>query len=254
MDEDNKYTEEKKKNEGNESPKKDFLLSASILVAAILISVSVIYSTGKKSLQNDTSAGVSNKQEVNFAELINKVPGIAKEDKILGNINAPVKIIEYSDLECPFCKKFHYTLKNIKSIYGDQVVIVYRHFPLSSLHSKAIKEAQATECVYKLGGNSVFWEYVDKIFEVTPSNDGLDLSLLPEMAGQVGIKKESFESCLKDDYGADIVKKQFEEAVNAGAQGTPFSVVIGKGDKRYPVLGAYPLDEVKKIVDAALKD
>ena len=76
---------------------------------------------------------------------------ITDKDHIRGNKNASIVLIEYSDLECPFCKVFHTTLNQMLSTYEDKVMLVYRHFPLDSLHSKARKEAEASVCAAKLG-------------------------------------------------------------------------------------------------------
>ena len=118
------------------------------------------------------------------------------KDHILGRADAQVKIVEFSDLECPFCKRVHPTLKRIMEEYGEsgKVAWIYRHFPLDTLHKKARKEAQATECANELGGNKAFWAYTDKLFEITPSNDRLDLSLLPKIAEDIGVDRAAFEA------------------------------------------------------------
>src|SRR6185436_7093141 len=81
---------------------------------------------------------------------------VTEKDHILGNPNAEVIMVEYSDLECPFCKEFHSTLRRVMNEYGKdgKVAWVYRHFPIDSLHPKARKEAEATECAAELGGES----------------------------------------------------------------------------------------------------
>ncbi|HEY4512123.1 MAG TPA: thioredoxin domain-containing protein [Candidatus Paceibacterota bacterium] len=111
--------------------------------------------------------------------LQNMEPVTAK-DHIKGNSSAPVKIVEYSDLECPFCKRFHATMLEVMSTYGKdgKVAWVFRHFPLAQLHSKAPKEAEAAECAAELGGNDGFWKFVDKINELTPSNNKLDQAVI----------------------------------------------------------------------------
>jgi|SRR6185436_4627347 len=103
---------------------------------------------------------------------------ITPSDHSIGSLDADVVIVEYSDTECPFCKTIHPVLHEIVKQYGGKVAWVYRHFPLDSIHPKTRKEAEATECAAELGGNEVFWAYLDKIFENTPANNGLDPRLL----------------------------------------------------------------------------
>src|SRR3990172_8387087 len=121
-----------------------------------------------------------------------KVNPISDKDHIRGNSKARIALIEYSDLECPFCKRFHPTAQQVVDTYINDVMWVYRHFPIDQLHSKADKEAEATECAYKLAGNDGFWKLTDKIFEVSPANNGLDLATLPDLAAGVGLNKQAF--------------------------------------------------------------
>ncbi len=182
------------------------------------------------------------------------------EDHILGNPDAPVKLVEFSDFECPFCKRFHRTMKRLMDEYGKdgKVAWVYRHFPLDSLHSKARKEAQAAECANELGGNEAFWAYADRLFEVTPSNDRLDLALLPRIAQKIGLDRAKFEACLEGDarggkYAAHI-EADVQDATASGGTGTPFSLVIAPNGKIFPINGAQPYAAVKSIIDLALKE
>ena len=149
-------------------------------------------------------------------------------DHVLGNPNAEVVIVEYSDLECPFCRVFHQTLTRIMEEYGKggSVAWVYRHFPLAQLHTKAAREAEATECAAELGGNLAFWKYINRIFEVTPSNDGLDLAKLPAIAAEVGLDRKAFEACLTSGRHASRVESEYTEATSAGGRGTPFNVLL----------------------------
>jgi protein-disulfide isomerase len=108
------------------------------------------------------------------------IPPVTEKDFITGNPNAEIKIVEYSDTECPFSKRFHQTMIDIMKEQGPngKVAWVYRYFPLDGLHQKARYEAEAVACAAEQGGNAKFWEYLDLLFKVTPSNDGLDASLL----------------------------------------------------------------------------
>ncbi|HEY4512581.1 MAG TPA: thioredoxin domain-containing protein [Candidatus Paceibacterota bacterium] len=116
----------------------------------------------------------------NLEKTLPNMVAVTSADHIKGSLSASVKIVEYSDLECPFCKRFHTTMQEVMNTYNKdgKVAWVFRHFPLAQLHSKAPKEAEATECAAELGGNDGFWKFVDKINEITPSNNKLDQALI----------------------------------------------------------------------------
>lgn len=177
---------------------------------------------------------------------------IGSSDHIRGNPNAPVKIVEYSDTECPFCKRFHETLKQVVDSNND-VAWVYRHFPLDQLHSKARKEAVATECANELGGNDAFWKYLDRLFVVTPANNGLDPAELPKIAQYVGLDVMKFNECLGSTKYDQHIEDEVQNAVATGGNGTPWSIVVSKNGKKYPLSGAQPIDAVQQLIDVALK-
>ena len=215
-----------------------FVVPGAILAGALIIAVAVVYG-------GDIKERLQSKSAPNTAPVV-EVP-IGNSDHIRGNTNAPITIVEYSDLECPFCKTFHATMKQTLIEYGDQVRWVFKHFPLDQRHPKADKEAEAVECAGELGGNDAFWAYVDRIFEITPSNNGLDLALLPAIAQDLGLDRERFESCLSSGKYAKLVEAQFQEGVSMGVDGTPGSFVNGER-----VRGAIPLEALKGIIDAQL--
>lgn len=182
------------------------------------------------------------------------VPEAGERDHTRGNVQAKVKLIEYSDLECPFCKSFHPTLQQILKDYGSKVAWVYRHYPLS-FHANAQKEAEATECVAELGGNDKFWQFVDKIFERTTSNGtGFALSNLGPLAAEVGVNQGAFQTCLDSGKYAQLVKDQMEGGSKAGVKGTPGTFIVSKDGSSKLIQGALPLLQVKQAVDAALKN
>lgn len=232
--------------------KRDLLLPASILIAALLVSVSLIYNAGRTEDSGAANlAGANNDQGTNPPSLDN-VRSVGADDHIFGNPQAPIKIVEYSDLECPFCKSFHLTMKQVVADYDGQVAWVYRHFPLDTIHPKARKEAEAAECAAELGGNDAFWAYVDRVFEVTPSNNGLDLNLLPQIAGDIGLDVSKFENCLASGKYAAHIDEDLGNAVDSGGRGTPYSVLVAENGRVTPISGAQPLQNVKAIVDEAL--
>jgi protein-disulfide isomerase len=139
-----------------------------------------------------------------------------------------------------------------------KVAWVYRHFPLDELHPKARKEAQAAECASEIGGNDAFWAYSDKLFEVTPSNNQLDLSLLPQIAAEIGLDRAKFEACLTGDARggkyADHIQSDYENASASGGLGTPYSIVIAPNGKSFPITGAQTYSVVKSLIDLALQE
>lgn len=184
---------------------------------------------------------------------------VNSEDHIRGNPNAPIKIVEYSDFECPFCKSVHPTMNQVIKDYekDGKVAWIYRHFPLDNLHSKARKEAQASECAVELGGNAAFWAYADRLFEIAPSNNELDLALLPKVAQDVGLDRAKFEACLAgDDNGGKFaahIEANLKDGMASGGTGTPYILVEGTKGQIFPISGAMPYEAVKSIVEAALK-
>lgn len=238
--------------------RKDYFLPVSILVAAVLITGAIVWSTIQKTSTNAENTG--NNQAVDELALAENVLPVSDSDHILGDKNAPVKIITFTDLECPYCKEFHKTLKETLVKYDGKVAIIYRNFPLTQLHSYAEKEAEASECVAKLGGNQKYWDFVDEVFATTKSNDGLNPSLLPKIATDIGIDKAKFENCLSSGEMAETVAKQLQDGMNAGTQGTPHSIVIAKNGKKQIIGGAYPFENtqdptfsVKAIIEKALE-
>ncbi|MEX0919080.1 MAG: thioredoxin domain-containing protein [Candidatus Paceibacterota bacterium] len=98
-------------------------------------------------------------------EALTNLRPISPTDHIQGSPDAPVIILEYSDIDCPFCARFHQTMKQVRATYDDdQVAWVFRHFPLDNLHPEARRKAEAAECVAELAGEEAFWDYLNKIF------------------------------------------------------------------------------------------
>jgi len=208
----------------NEGTMSNYLTPIAIVAAGILIAGAMYFSGGKtpdQSDQNLPSKPVS---------LLEQMTPISAEDHIQGNPNAPVVIVEYSDTECPFCKRFQLTMQGVIEKLGKEgkVAWVYRHFPLDSLHPKTRKEAEATECANELGGNTTFWKYIDLVYASTPANNGLDPAKLPEFAKTVGLDAVKFTECLSSGKYATKVEANLQDGIKIGIQGTPFSVLVLK--------------------------
>lgn len=181
------------------------------------------------------------------------VPPVASGEHIRGNQNAAVTLIEYSDFECPFCKRFHPTVLQALKEYGDKIRLVYRHFPLS-FHANAQKEAEASECAAELGGNTAFWNFADKIYERTTSNGtGFALTALAPLAKEIGLDPVKFQTCLDSGKYATLVQDSESKGQAAGIQGTPGTFVVGKNGQIKLVSGAVPYAQLKAAIDAASK-
>lgn len=204
-------------------------LPSAIIIAGAIIAISIIYVKKPAS----TVAPVETQQVSNKVDL---APVTAK-DHILGNPNAPIKIVEYSDPSCPYCKTFNSTMFQIMDKYGPEgkVAWVYRSLPLDApdangnvLHPNARNESQALECARILGGNEKFWNYQKMLYEATPSDKGLSLDQkqLPVFAKNVGLDVVSFNECLTSENAKNLVQEQLLSGVNAGVSGTPTSFFV----------------------------
>jgi len=239
-----------------EEQKSILTVPVAIIIAGAIIAGAVLYS--KTPGDTPQVAGVQESEGV--------MAPVTNEDHILGNPDAEIKIVEYSDTSCPFCKQFHPTMERIMDEYGKdgRVAWVYRHFPLNKpdslgrmLHPNAGKEAEAMECAAELGGNQKFWEYASRLYNVTPAvtgatPEGLPLTELPNIAEYVGLDRAKFESCLASGRYADEVEEDYVDGLNAGVLGTPFSYIITKSGGKVPINGALPYADIKKAIDTLL--
>lgn len=91
---------------------------------------------------------------------------VTEKDHVKGNPNAKVTLVEFSDFQCPFCKRFHPTVQQALSEYGDQIRLVYKHFPLDSIHPQARPAAEASECIAEQKGSEGFWQFADAVFKI----------------------------------------------------------------------------------------
>lgn len=151
------------------------------------------------------------------------VKAVAANDHVRGPKDAKVTLIEYSDFQCPFCKRFSPTLEQAMKDFPKDVRFVYRHFPLSSIHPFAEKAAEASECAAKLGGDGAFWKMHDKMI---PTDD-LGVDSLKKMAKDIGLDQAKFNACLDGGEMAARVNQDFAEGGDAGVQGTPATFING---------------------------
>jgi protein-disulfide isomerase len=176
------------------------------------------------------------------------IPEVTNDDHSRGAKNAKVTIVEYSDIECPFCSRFHDTMNQVVEEYGDDVAWVYRHFPLESIHPNARLAANAAECAAAQGED--FFEYADLMF--ARQSQGLGKENLLALAGELEYNTSKLESCMDEGDFNTLVSQQARDAQNAGGRGTPFSVVIDADGNQTALSGAVPFATVAAAVEAAL--
>lgn len=247
--------EEKNNIEEKVDEKNPLVIPFAIIIAGVIIAAAVIFSVND--IWSTTSGADSTRQQASAqaaatSPSISNIIPVSSGDHIRGNPNAVVKVVEFSDLECPFCKQFQPTMEQVLAAYGDKVAWVYRHYPIAQLHPKAQHEAVASECAAEQGGNDMFWKYIDNIFRITPSNNQLDPSQLDVVAEGLGLDMQKFHSCLSSNRYDQKISSQIEDATNSGASGTPYSVVIVGNKPVDSIGGAYDFSSVKQIIDSAL--
>lgn len=172
-------------------------------------------------------------------------------DHIRGNVNAKYSIVEYSDLECPFCSRFHDTMVSINQQYGEDVNWVYRHFPLESIHAEARPAAIASECAAEQGK---FWEFTDAVFEAQAGGQRLNTEMYTDIFSSfAGVNRGQFSTCLEDEKYDSVVTADAQEAAKAGARGTPYSLLVNEdGEVLQVISGAQPASAVEAAINSVL--
>jgi len=173
----------------------------------------------------------------------------AEERRIYGSPNAPITIVEFSDLECPFCARLHTTLKQVVDESNGSVNWEYRHLPLP-MHQNALPAAIAAECVARLGGNDDFWVYLDVLLANIGSANP---AFLKQEAGKLGLTAEGYDTCIADATTAAIVTADMDFLIERfGQQGTPFSLIVNNADDSAQVIsGALPRPAWDQAIAAA---
>ncbi len=244
-----------------------WIIAGSILLGGLIISASILSSGG--AFQKGVSVGSaavgqpSGNPSPTAQQPSNQPSGPVKvsvdNDPVMGDKNAPLTLIEFSDYECPFCKKtFTDLLPDLKKNYIDtgKVKLVYRDFPLS-FHANAGKEAEAAECARSLGNDATYYKFHDQIFAKTTSNGtGLALTELPVIAKSLGLNVNQFQQCLDSGKFKDEVAKDMADGTAAGVSGTP-SWIIGRSSKDGQIegqliVGAQPFSAFKTIIEEKL--
>jgi len=158
-----------------------------------------------------------------------------------GPATATVTIVEFQDFHCPFCRRVEPTLIQLATRYGDRVKLVYRDFPIDSLHPQARNAHEAARCANAQGR---FWAYHDALYSKPPKAGLDDLKVI---AKEVGVEMETFERCLNARTYRSAVQQDIDEGTRLGVIGTPTFFINGR-----VISGAQPLESFTRIVDDEL--
>ena len=245
------HTEHHKENNSVINHKVGLSTPLAIIIGALIIGICVF-----AGLKSNTLGGSGKGNYVDPDSLFSGRE-IKPDEIIAGNAKSKVIVLEYSDLECPFCKKIHVdTLNHIEKTFASSVGFAFRHFPLS-IHPKAVTQAQATLCAREQKGVAVYKQFIDKIFEVTPANNGLDPKVLTTIATDLGLDMTAFAKCMSANTYQDYIKADTQDGVNVGVQGTPHLLVLTKqSDGSYfiyaTISGARDIQYVTKVLNQAI--
>jgi protein-disulfide isomerase len=222
-------------------------VAIAVIVAGLLIGAAIMFSSkGSDNVANVAGTGSTNNHGAAVQPSGDfRLPDAS--DHTRGNPDAKVAIVEFSDLECPFCARLHPTVQRVVD-ENEDVKWVYRHFPLS-IHSNAFGAAVASECIAKLGGNDAFWDFTDSAFS---NQRSLDDKFYLDFAVQNEISESQFNSCLEDQEIADAVRADLNEVTANGGRGTPFSVIVTAEGQLVPFSGALPYEQIIQLVEQAL--
>jgi protein-disulfide isomerase len=237
------------KESGTITLKKDTLWKVGTGVFALLFVVSLF--TGGFGIAGDptgAAVGDTGNQPPEEPELNVQ---ISDSDPILGNPNAKISMVEFSDFQCPFCQRAVTgplaDFQESDYFKDGEVNLVFKHLPLNSIHPFAQKAAEASECANRQG---MFWEYHDLLFE---NQNALDVDSLKQYAVQLGLDTEAFNSCLDNDEARSKVLQDLAQASAAGARGTPYFVIVNHDNGKMAVVsGAVPWEQFDAKISSVM--
>lgn len=217
--------------------KQSYALPVAILVAALLISGSIIFRPNQ-SIKNQAPApkgGAGQGAGISGSAIT------ADDDPVLGNPNAPVTLIDFGDFRCRYCKMFQEKIRPTimeKYVKTGKVKYVYRD--LITMGENSILAAGGANCA---GEQGKYWEFSDGLHSGKPGLMYTEKSLL-EIAVSLGLDTEKFKQCLDSKEYVEEIKKDTKDAISAGARGTPTVFINGRIIKGLASLGEY-----EKIID-----
>ncbi len=251
-------------------------IAVAILAAAIIISAGIVtYAIINK---NNNNTKTSTLDSIMNGDKYFQGTDFKENEYILGNNKNDITLVVYSDFECPFCKMLQEdTIQKLQQEYSldskdhtkAKIGIVYRHFA-QSYHDKAPTEINASLCTRELYGQNAYINFINRIYNVTPANNGLDLATLPDIAkysvdeaknnGQIikkDFEKNELVNCFNNNTYNDEFIADSNDAIRAGLDGTPYTVILYKDGNGQLIVqkisGARNLSYFESVINKLLK-
>lgn len=227
--------------------KKEMFLPAIIIITGLVIATAVYTITSE-----NYRPPITNKTQTHQISGADKILPVNIADHILGNPNAPIKIVEYADFSCSYCAQYQQTLHRIINNYGPtgNIAWVFREFPLPS-HPNAFQEAQTAQCVAKIAGNDVFWKFADILF----ANQPIKETQLGEYVSQAGADPTKVALCVSSKVTNRRILAQRKNAEAIGANGIPYTVILTSKGIQMSFISAAPYSYLQQqINDIMVKD
>jgi protein-disulfide isomerase len=217
-----------------------------ILLGLILDDKTGLNNRGNANPTQITQPDTQNPTVPSNENAVGDIKPIGEEDHVIGSSKAKVTLIVYTDFECPFCSRFHPTFKQALEEFDGQIQAAIRHFPLS-FHTKARSAANAAECA---GEQGKFFEYADALFE---NQTSLGDDLYNQTAKDLKLNLDKFSNCLKENKYDEKINADMSSGIAANVQGTPGTIILSANGEPQLVPGAVPYEQLKAMIEAALK-
>ncbi len=235
---------------------KTITMPQAILAAGVLIAVAILGSSflDKRQLDQDrpTQFAVSDNQVDQLALLKNVNPIEPGVDHVRGAANGQIVIYEYSDLDCPFCGRFHETMIRLVEEYPEDVSWVYRHLPLDGLHPEARPKAIATECAFQQKGDEVFWATTDVLFEQNLTLEELGTYLVENQ----GLDLDMYQECISSQEASERIDRDLANAIqtlgSTDQLSTPWSILQLPDGQLVPIRGAQPYETLVAVIESVI--
>lgn len=196
----------------------------------VLLILGTIVAIGERSVAKQGSAKTDSESLI--------VRRATTTDHLIGSLSAPVQLVVYADLSCPYCKDFfNATLPKLQAKYGDNIVVAFRHLPLHS-HPSSRLEANAAECVNQIGDTGAFWRFVRAVYAHPEYEKGLTVSTLSDIADEIGVSRANVSKCAQSGANDTRINADALEASIGGMSLTP-SIVLKSATRALIVQGNY---------------